>query len=117
MEEYWRTQYEAQMCAGAREYADVLQELNELGLPAEFTQTGGMNAAIEVQLETGAHLLITDAEDSLAWRREEQRGWSVGLYRDPERTDGPAAFQMSESADLKTLISLIKSVMQPPKPL
>jgi len=50
MEDYWRQQYEAQMHAGKGEYGDVLAELTSLGLPAEFTQTGGLNAAIEVQL-------------------------------------------------------------------
>lgn len=113
MEDHWRKQYEARMQAGEREYVDVQTVLTSLGLPAKFTQTGGMNAAIEVQLETGAHLLITDAEDSLCWRRAEQCGWGVGLYLDPERDDGPERFESSESNDIETLISLIKAVLRP----
>jgi hypothetical protein len=38
--------------------APSLQLLNEHGLPAVCTQTGGRCAAIEVQLETGHTLLI-----------------------------------------------------------
>jgi len=115
MEDYWRQQYEAQMHAGKGEYGDVLAELTSLGLPAEFTQTGGLNAAIEVQLETGAHLLITDTEDSLSWRRADQHGWSVGLYLDPERDDGPEQFESSEANDVETLVTLIKTVLYPRK--
>jgi|GEM_PF-4783134 hypothetical protein len=41
------------MRLGRREYADIIETISELGLPTEFTQTGGMNAALEVRLETG----------------------------------------------------------------
>lgn len=75
-----RQRYEALMAIGTAEYADILLELEAAGLPCQFTQTGGMNAAIEVQLKTGQTLLITDSEDSLSWRRAEQLGWGVGLY-------------------------------------
>ena len=59
---------------GAAAYADALAFLHRQGLPAAFTQTGGMCAAIEVQLE-GALLLVTDTEDSPSWDRDEQQGW------------------------------------------
>lgn len=61
------------MDVGAMRYADVIAVLNGAGLPTVFTQTGGMCAALEVTLEAGQHLLITDAEDSLSWDRDEQR--------------------------------------------
>ena len=61
-------------------YQDVLDRLAAAGLPAAFTQTGGMCAALEVQLETGHTLLITDADDTLAWDRREHEGWRVGLF-------------------------------------
>ena len=64
------------MAIGAARYADIITTLNGAGLPTVFTQTGGMCAALEVTLEAGQHLLITDAEDSLSWDRDEQRGWA-----------------------------------------
>ena len=76
------------MAWGAEQYADVLAALEEEGLPAIFTQTGGMCAAIEVQLETGRTLLVTDAEDTLAWAWAEHEGWAVGLYAAGEDRDG-----------------------------
>ncbi len=70
---------------GHDRYVDVIDALNDAGLPATFTQTGGMNAALEVTLETGQYLLITDAGDSLSWNREQQNGWGVGV--DPGSAD------------------------------
>lgn len=61
-----RRRYEAAMAAGALEYQDIIDRLNAEGLPTVFTQTGGMNAALEVQLGTGSTLLITNADDALA---------------------------------------------------
>lgn len=84
--------YDETMAWGARQYTDVLATLREHGLPAEFTQTGGMCAALEVQLENGNTLLITDADDYLSWARAEHAGWGVGLYRPGEHTDGPLAW-------------------------
>lgn len=60
-----RAKFDQAMAVGASRYADVIESLNTAGLPTEFIQTGGMCAALEVQLETGHHLLITDAEDSV----------------------------------------------------
>ena len=62
------------MAVGTARYADIIAALEAAGLPTAFTQTGGMCAALEVTLEAGQHLLITDAEDSLSWDRGEQRG-------------------------------------------
>jgi len=52
------------------------------GLPTTFLHTGGGCTALEVRCEAGRHLLITDAQDSLAWSRDAQQGWAVGAYRD-----------------------------------
>ncbi len=70
---------------GARQCADVLDTLGEHGLPAEFTQTGGMCAVLEVQLENGHTLLIADADDYLSWAR-------------PSTTDGPSGSTRPECA-------------------
>lgn len=103
--------YEETMACGAGQYRDILERLDEAGLPATFIQTGGMCAAIQVQLETGRELLITDAEDSLSWARAEQRGWGVGLYTDIEQTDGALRFECSEDTSTHALLSLIDTVL------
>ena len=103
--------YDETMAWGARQYADVLDTLHEHGLPAEFTQTGGMCAALEVQLETGHTLLITDADDYLSWARAEHAGWAVGLFEAGERDDGPIAFGQVEGSDTATLVALVRDVM------
>ncbi len=90
--------YDSTMRAGAARYQDVLDALRVAGLPATFTQTGGMCAALEVMLDSGHTLLITDAEDTLAWERDEHHGWGVGLYPPgSEHDDGPLAFDGSSN--------------------
>jgi len=107
----------ATMRVGAVRYGDVIAALRVAGLPATFTQTGGMNAAIEVLLETGHHLLITNADDSLSWNRDEQRGWGVGLYRpDSEYDDGPVVFECMESHEVAAadLLGVVRGVLASP---
>ncbi len=109
-----RTRMDEAMAVGAARYADVITALNDAGLSAVFTQTGGMCAALEVTLEAGQHLLITDAEDSLSWEREEQRGWGVGRYvTDSAYDDGPLAFGDSEDSSVESLFALIREVLEP----
>lgn len=108
----WRQRYDEAMELGWREYADVIEQLNELGLPTIFTQTGGMNAALEVQLETGAYLLITDREDTLSWRREDHEGWAVGLYEADEAGDGPVRFESTSQNDFESLLKATKLVLR-----
>lgn len=103
--------YEETMAFGHAQYADVLDRLHDAGLPAVFTQTGGMCAAIEVQLETGRTLLITDAEDSLAWYRDEHRGWGVGLYAPGDHHDGAIAFSETDDGTADALLTTIRSVL------
>lgn len=105
--------YEQTIAFGAGQYADVLEMLNREGLPATFTQTGGMCAAIEVQLETGQTLLITDADDTLSWYRAEQAGWGVGRYTADADHEVIAYEQNDASEDLDTLKTLIRAVLIP----
>lgn len=101
--------YDATLQLGAQRYRDVLDLLAASGLTASFTQTGGMNAALEVLLDGGHTLLITDAEDSLAWDREEHHGWGVGLYPpDQANTDGEClAFDSTDDGAPQALPALV----------
>ncbi len=105
--------YEQTMSVGQGQYQDVIDALFTAGLPATFTQTGGMNAALEVLLDGGHSLLITDFEDSLSWSREEHSGWSVGLYGPAEQYDGQAvAFADTTDSDLPALRAVIEQVLK-----
>lgn len=105
--------FEETMAIGQAEYQDVLDALTTAGLPASFTQTGGMNAAIEVVLEGGHALLVTDYEDSLAWSRADHSGWSVGLYPPAQRYDGEViAFGSTEGSGVDELKALIELVLR-----
>jgi hypothetical protein len=107
-----RAMFDQEMAAGASRYADVIEALNTAGLPTVFTQTGGMNAALEVTLETGQHLLISDAEDSLSCDRDGQRGWGVGLYRrESEYDDGPVTFLDTGDTSTEALLMLVREVL------
>ena len=100
---------------GAARYVDIIATLNGAGLPTVFTQTGGMCAALEVTLDNGQHLLITDAEDSLSWERAEQRGWGVGRYvTDSEYDDGPLAFGDTADRSIEALCELVREVLGVP---
>lgn len=89
--------YGETMMGGQARYQDVLDDLAAAGLPASFTQTGGMCAALEVTLDSGHTLLITDQNDTLAWDREEHRGWAVGLYP-PDRAGSDGECLVFDSA-------------------
>lgn len=107
-----RLTYEETMAVGQDRYQDVIDHLTESGLPTSFTQTGGMCAALEVTLEAGYTLLITDAEDTLSWDRQDHKGWGVGLYRpDSEYDDGPLAFESVEDGSLAVLLPAIYEVL------
>lgn len=104
--------YEETMALGQAQYQDVIDALSAAGLPATFTQTGGMNAALEVLLDGGHALLITDAEDSLSWVRSEQDGWGVGLYARGEQYDGQILAAASDPAnETGALLRLIHQVL------
>lgn len=111
--------YEETMRVGEARYREVLDALDAAGLPAVFTQTGGMCAALEVQLETGRTLLITDADDTLSWDRAEQHGWGVGLYEVDGAEDadnGALAYAETESTSNDALFRLIDDVLMRPGP-
>jgi hypothetical protein len=105
--------YEETMRYGAAQYADVIAALNRCGLPAEFTQTGGMCAAIEVTLEAGYYLLLTDRDDTLAWERRKHEGWFVGLYEPEERrtADGPLRYAESSDGSAEAALALVAEVL------
>ena len=110
--------YDETMRLGADNYSEPITALRHAGWQVEFTQTGGMNAAILIVLEGGCSLLITDAEDSLSWYREDQRGWGVGFWADSEQYDRPEydgalAFACSGTAtDTETLLRLVPEVVR-----
>lgn len=105
--------FDQAMRAGQAQYQDVIDALTAAGYPATFTQTGGMNAALEVLLEGGWALLITDAEDSLSWERTTQRGWGVGLFApDEQYMVAPQAFGETPETDTETLLSLVPEVLR-----
>jgi hypothetical protein len=105
--------FETTMALGQREYQDVIDALAAAGLPASFTQTGGMNAALEVRLDSGHTLLVTDAEDSLAWARAEHAGWAVGLYAPEQAYDGEVlAFDTTDDGSVAGLRELIDRVLR-----
>ncbi len=104
--------YEETRRWGAAQYADVLQVLWGAGFKAAFTQTGGMCAAIEVRLEGGATLLVTDADESLAWERAQHRGWGVGLYPpDNDYDAGPHVYNDTEGGSAEALLALVELVL------
>lgn len=107
------TCYEQALAVGRTRYRDALDGLADAGLSATFTQTGGMNAALQVQLETGHALLVTDAEDPLSWDRAEHRGWGVGLYPpDAPGADGEClAFDRTDDGSVEALVPLAHRVL------
>jgi hypothetical protein len=106
--------YQETMEWGARQYDDVLRELSDAGLPAEFTQTGGMNAALCVTLEDGSYVLLTDQDDTLSWERPQHEGWFVGLYEPEERrtVDGPIRWLSDSEGSPSKAIELVFRVLR-----
>ena len=105
--------FDQAMRAGQAQYQDVIGALTTAGYPATFTQTGGMNAALEVLLEGGWALLITDAAEALSWERRTQRGWGVGLFAPDERyLVAPQAFAEAPDTDTDTLLRLVDEVLR-----
>jgi hypothetical protein len=98
------------MKAGAREYRDVLDRLAKEGLGGIFTQTGGMNAALEITLDGGT-VLITDAKDALSWSRAEHEGWFVGLYLRAEESDGPVRYLETEDSSVDGLMTVLRKLL------
>ena len=109
-----RMSYGETMAWGARQYADVLDALAAAGLDGEFTQTGGMCAALEVMLDGGYHLLLTDRDDTLSWSRSEHVGWCVGLFAPEERRmeEGPIRYLMGDDGSPTAAVELAIRVLR-----
>jgi hypothetical protein len=105
--------YDETMAIGRDEYADVIELLTGNGLPTSFTQTGGMNAALEVRLDGGYSVLVTEADDSLAWSRAEHRDWGAGLYPPENQYDGDCmAAEVSEDGSPDALLVLVRELLR-----
>jgi hypothetical protein len=79
--------YERAMVHAAELYADVLAELGAVGYDAAIIQTGGMCLAIEISLEDGRTILVTDKDEILPWEREWHQGWGIGVYAASDDTE------------------------------
>lgn len=98
---------------GQAAYQDVIDALSTIGLPTTFTQTGGSHAALEVRLDDGHTLLVTDEDEALAWHRDEHNGWGVGLYRPgSEYDDGYLTFHSTPDGSLQALLPLVERVLR-----
>ncbi|MDK3255266.1 hypothetical protein [Blastococcus capsensis] len=105
--------YEQTMAVGQAQYQDAIDALCAANLPTTFTQTGGMNAALQVSLDGGWSLLLTDAQDSLSWSRAEQQGWGVGLYAPQHAFDGECrAWISTPENSLTALRACIDAVLR-----
>jgi hypothetical protein len=106
--------YEETMRRGAQQYRDVLDALAAVGLEGQFVQTGGMCAAIEIMLDGGYYLLLTDEADTLARDRTEHAGWQVRLYgpEGREAVDGPLEHASDPDGSAASAIFLSQTVLQ-----
>ncbi len=104
------------MVVGAATCAPEIAALNAAGLPTTFLHTGGGCTALQVRCAPGRHLLITDAQDSLAWSRDAQQGWAVGAYRD-DAAEEPESLHTTNDSTTAALLTLVRhtlcSVRQP----
>ena len=106
---------ETSMRIGAERYRPVTDALARAGWPATFTQLGGMNLALEITLEGGHQVLVTDVDDCLSWDPRDNQGWGVTFHPDPERPElgeGPFAFASAQGRSVATLIDLVQCVVK-----
>jgi hypothetical protein len=75
-----KSEYDRAMTHAAEVYADVLSALAQAGYVAAMTQTGGMCLAIEISLDVGDTVLVTDKDEILPWDRDDHRGWGIDRY-------------------------------------
>lgn len=101
--------YERAMRDGAEEYGDILRLLSENGYRPEFTQTGGMCPAIELNLSNRHNVLITDVDQPLPWTRSEQSGWAVGVY-DSEDVSEAILYATTQDGTPAALLELLASL-------
>lgn len=98
--------YRQTMAYGEREYRDVLAALTECDYRAEFTQTGGMCAAIKLDLGSEQFALIVDGDGPLSWDRAEHRGWTVAIY-DVADTSEESSLDTTDDGSLEALLPLL----------
>ncbi|MGQ7296595.1 hypothetical protein [Quadrisphaera sp. KR29] len=98
---------------GARaEYADVLQLLGRNGLEAALTHDGDELRAIEVLLDDGQALVITEVDGCLAPRRAEHRSWGVSLYPAGAERGEPVAWDgVPDDGSPEALVLLVSGVL------
>lgn len=102
---------------GAAVYLDAIAALRDAGIPAEFTQTGGMCAAIDAVLDGGAVLLVTDGQGPLCWDRTEQQGWSAGITpRDSYDSCDHLAYAETTDSSITALLALVRAVLTAARP-
>lgn len=63
------------------QYDDIIDLLHRHGYNAGIMDTGGGCLAIEIPLDTGRTLIITDKQGPLD-NRDELRGWGIGLLNE-----------------------------------
>lgn len=109
-----RMSYDETMVWGARQYRDVLDALAEAGIDGEFNQTGGMCAALEVTLDGGYYLLLTDRDDTLSWSRSQHEGWYIGLFAPEERRkeEGPIRYLLGDDGSPAAAVELAIRVLR-----
>lgn len=102
--------YDTTMRLGEQEYAEAITGTCRAGIPVRFTQTGGMNAALEEVLDDGC--TCWSATRRMPCRGpSEQTGWGVGLYHSAEDPD-PLAFGSINDTGTTALITLIRQVLR-----
>lgn len=104
-----RERYEAAMVEAAATYADVIQAIRALELPARIEQTGGMSLAV-VWEGRGVDWLLTDYEDSLPWDRSLLTGWTVGRYTDRE-SGSPDSYEQTTDVRVEAAVELVLHAM------
>lgn len=104
---------------GAAVYTDAIAALRGAGIPAEFTQTGGMCAAIDAVLDGGAVLLVTDSQGPLCWDRTEQQGWSASITPRDSYDNGSCdhlAYADTTDSSTTALLALVRAVLTAARP-
>ena len=94
------------MANGLTEYSDVVTALAAEGLPCFFTQTGGRCGALQVTLERGI-VLLTDVDEPLPARRQDQTGWLAGFYATDDVSEGPLCYAETTELDAAIVPALV----------
>ncbi len=97
---------------GQTEYGDVLALLARAGLDAALTHDGDELRAIEVVLDDGQSLVITEVDGALAPCRAEHRSWGVSLYPLGAERGEPVAWDgVPDDGSPEALVPLVSGVL------